>query len=148
MALRYFNVYGPRQALSNPYTGVCAIFSARLLNDERPLIFEDGERTRDFVHVRERVQAYNVLALDSDGADDQAVSIGSGRPDIRSDESAQRRKDWARISSPKSSAANAKGIFDIASPSFRLRAAGHARTGDSQIANVGAGASTRKTEID
>ena len=79
VALRYFNVYGPRQALSNPYTGVCAIFSARLLNDERPLIFEDGEQTRDFVHVSDIVQA-NLLALDSDGADYQAVNIGTGRP--------------------------------------------------------------------
>ena len=53
VALRYFNVYGPRQALSNPYTGVCAIFSSRLLNNQPPMIFEDGEQTRDFVHVNE-----------------------------------------------------------------------------------------------
>jgi dTDP-L-rhamnose 4-epimerase len=79
VALRYFNVYGPRQALSNPYTGVCAIFSARLLNDQRPLIFEDGEQTRDFVHVSDIVQA-NLRALDSDGADYQAVNIGTGVP--------------------------------------------------------------------
>src|SRR5687768_11767093 len=57
VALRYFNVYGPRQALSNPYTGVCAIFSSRLLNDQPPMIFEDGEQTRDFVHVSDIVQA-------------------------------------------------------------------------------------------
>jgi dTDP-L-rhamnose 4-epimerase len=79
VALRYFNVYGPRQALSNPYTGVCAIFSARLLNDQRPLIFEDGKQTRDFVHVSDIVQA-NLRALETDGADYQAVNIGTGVP--------------------------------------------------------------------
>jgi dTDP-L-rhamnose 4-epimerase len=62
VALRYFNVYGTRQALSNPYTGVCAIFSARLMNDERPVIFEDGRQSRDFVHVSDIVKA-NLLAL-------------------------------------------------------------------------------------
>ena len=77
VALRYFNVYGPRQALSNPYTGVCAIFSARLLNDKRPLIFEDGEQTRDFVHVSDIVQA-NLRALETDRADYQAVNVGTG----------------------------------------------------------------------
>jgi dTDP-L-rhamnose 4-epimerase len=79
VALRYFNVYGPRQALSNPYTGVCAIFSARLLNDQPPLIFEDGEQTRDFVHVSDIVQA-NLLALEKDSADYQAVNVGTGVP--------------------------------------------------------------------
>lgn len=79
VALRYFNVYGPRQALSNPYTGVCAIFSARLLNDQKPLIFEDGEQTRDFVHVSDIVQA-NLLALDSNKADYHALNIGTGIP--------------------------------------------------------------------
>ncbi len=79
VALRYFNVYGTRQALSNPYTGVCAIFSARLLNGNRPLIFEDGEQTRDFVHVGDIVQA-NLLALETDRADYEAVNVGTGRP--------------------------------------------------------------------
>jgi len=77
VALRFFNVYGPRQALSNPYTGVCAVFSSRLLNNQRPLIFEDGEQTRDFVHVSDIVQA-NLLALESNGADYKAVNIGTG----------------------------------------------------------------------
>ena len=79
VALRYFNVYGTRQALSNPYTGVCAIFSGRLLNDQRPMIFEDGEQTRDFVHVSDIVQA-NLLALEKDEADYHAFNIGTGRP--------------------------------------------------------------------
>ena len=79
VALRYFNVYGPRQALSNPYTGVCAIFSGRLLNDQAPLIFEDGEQTRDFVHVSDIVQA-NLLVLETDRADYQALNIGTGSP--------------------------------------------------------------------
>jgi dTDP-L-rhamnose 4-epimerase len=78
VALRYFNVYGPRQALSNPYTGVCAIFSSRLLNDQRPVIYEDGGQTRDFVHVSDIVQA-NLLALETDRADYLAVNVGTGR---------------------------------------------------------------------
>jgi dTDP-L-rhamnose 4-epimerase len=77
VALRYFNVYGTRQALSNPYTGVCAIFSARLLNRNRPMIFEDGEQTRDFVHVSDIVRA-NLLALETDRADYQAINVGTG----------------------------------------------------------------------
>lgn len=77
VALRYFNVYGTRQALSNPYTGVCAIFSARLLNGNPPMIFEDGEQSRDFVHVSDIVQA-NLLALETDRADYQAINVGTG----------------------------------------------------------------------
>ncbi|MGI9055972.1 MAG: NAD-dependent epimerase/dehydratase family protein [Pyrinomonadaceae bacterium] len=79
VALRYFNVYGTRQALSNPYTGVCAIFSARLMNEQSPMIFEDGGQTRDFVHVSDIVQA-NLLALETDKANYQAINIGTGRP--------------------------------------------------------------------
>ena len=77
VALRYFNVYGTRQALSNPYTGVCAIFSSRLLNGNPPMIFEDGEQTRDFVHVSDIVQA-NLLALETDRADYQSINVGTG----------------------------------------------------------------------
>jgi dTDP-L-rhamnose 4-epimerase len=77
IALRYFNVYGTRQALSNPYTGVCAIFSSRLLNGNPPMIFEDGEQTRDFVHVSDIVQA-NLLALETNRADYQAINVGTG----------------------------------------------------------------------
>jgi dTDP-L-rhamnose 4-epimerase len=79
VALRYFNIYGTRQALSNPYTGVCAIFSSRLLNDQRPFIFEDGGQTRDFVHVSDIVKA-NLLALETDKADYKAINIGTGKP--------------------------------------------------------------------
>jgi len=79
VALRFFNVYGPRQALSNPYTGVAAIFSARLLNGRAPVVYEDGRQTRDFVHVRDVVRACR-LALERDGADYEAVNVGTGRP--------------------------------------------------------------------
>jgi len=57
VALRYFNVYGPRQSLSNPYTGVCAIFSSRIKNNSDPIIFEDGWQSRDFTSVYDIVQA-------------------------------------------------------------------------------------------
>ena len=78
VALRYFNVYGTRQALSNPYTGLCAIFSSRLLRDQPPLFYEDGEQTRDFVHVSDIVQA-NLLALETNKADYQAINVATGR---------------------------------------------------------------------
>ena len=78
VALRFFNIYGPRQALSNPYTGVAAIFSARLLNGERPLVFEDGEQRRDFVSVHDVVQAL-LLAAQEEAAAGQALNVGSGR---------------------------------------------------------------------
>jgi dTDP-L-rhamnose 4-epimerase len=79
VALRYFNVYGSRQALSNPYTGVAAIFCSRLLNGKAPVIFEDGGQTRDFVHVGDIARA-NLLALERSDADGEAVNVGSGRP--------------------------------------------------------------------
>ena len=79
VALRYFNIYGPRQSLSNPYTGVAAIFASRLMNGNAPIIFEDGRQTRDFVNVRDVVQA-NLLALSSSAIDGMAVNVGSGRP--------------------------------------------------------------------
>ncbi|MGD1995022.1 MAG: NAD-dependent epimerase/dehydratase family protein [Anaerolineae bacterium] len=78
VALRYFNVYGPRQALSNPYTGVVAIFSSRLLNGNAPLIFEDGLQSRDFIHVSDIVRA-NLLAMENGRADYQVFNIGTGR---------------------------------------------------------------------
>jgi dTDP-L-rhamnose 4-epimerase len=79
LALRLFNVYGPRQALSNPYTGVMAIFACRLLNDSPPLIYEDGAQLRDFVHVRDVARAFR-LALEQPGVSGCAINIGSGQP--------------------------------------------------------------------
>lgn len=79
VALRYFNIFGPRQALSNPYTGVLAIFSARMLHGDAPIIFEDGLQCRDFVHVDDIVQA-NVLAMQSDAANYEVFNVGTGRP--------------------------------------------------------------------
>ena len=78
VALRYFNVYGPRQALSNPYTGVCAIFSARIKHGRSPIIFEDGAQSRDFTHVRDIVQA-NLLVMQDARADYGAFNVGTGR---------------------------------------------------------------------
>ncbi len=78
-ALRFFNVYGPGQALSNPYTGVAAIFASRLLNGRAPLVFEDGRQSRDFIHVGDIVNGI-VLALESDAAAGRAVNLGTGRP--------------------------------------------------------------------
>jgi dTDP-L-rhamnose 4-epimerase len=76
-ALRLFNVYGPGQALSNPYTGVLAIFAGTLLNGKAPQIFEDGNQRRDFVHVEDVANAF-ALALQSPTAAGQVFNIGSG----------------------------------------------------------------------
>lgn len=78
IALRYFNVYGPRQSLSNPYTGVAAIFLSRIKHNHPPVIFEDGQQTRDFVSVHDIVQA-NVLAMEHESLSG-AFNIGSGIP--------------------------------------------------------------------
>jgi dTDP-L-rhamnose 4-epimerase len=77
VALRFFNVYGPRQALSNPYTGVLAIFASRLLNNNPPMIFEDGLQRRDFVSVYDVAQACR-LALETPEAAGQVFNVGSG----------------------------------------------------------------------
>jgi dTDP-L-rhamnose 4-epimerase len=77
IALRFFNVYGPRQSLSNPYTGVLAIFASRLLNGNRPTIFEDGLQKRDFVHVHDVARACR-LALERPAIAGQVFNIGSG----------------------------------------------------------------------
>ena len=76
--LRLFNVYGPGQALSNPYTGVLAIFASRLLNGQPPMIFEDGEQRRDFVHVSDVARAF-ADALDHPAAAGGTFNVGSGQ---------------------------------------------------------------------
>jgi len=75
-ALRYFNVFGPRQSLSNPYTGVCAIFSSRIKNNNPPIIYEDGLQTRDFIYVEDIARA-NLLCLEKFTGID-SFNIGSG----------------------------------------------------------------------
>jgi dTDP-L-rhamnose 4-epimerase len=79
VALRFFNNYGTRQALSNPYTGVAAIFASRLLNHRSPMVFEDGQQMRDFVSVHDVVQA-NLLAMERSEGDGMALNVGSGMP--------------------------------------------------------------------
>lgn len=79
VALRFFNAYGPRQALSNPYTGVLAIFASRLLNNNPPAIFEDGLQQRDFVSVHDIARACR-QALETPEAAGEVFNIGSGQP--------------------------------------------------------------------
>lgn len=78
-ALRFFNVYGPRQALSNPYTGVAAIFASRLLNGRSPVVFEDGLQSRDFIHVSDIVAGV-AAALEPGSGDGLAINLGTGSP--------------------------------------------------------------------
>jgi dTDP-L-rhamnose 4-epimerase len=77
VVLRLFNVYGARQSLANPYTGVLATFVSRLLQGERPLVYEDGAQRRDFVSVHDVVRAF-VASLDSDAAPGMVLNVGSG----------------------------------------------------------------------
>jgi dTDP-L-rhamnose 4-epimerase len=77
VALRYSCTYGPRQSIFNPYTGVIAIFCTRLLNDLPPVLYEDGEQTRDFSFVEDIARA-NLLAAETDKLDGLPVNVGSG----------------------------------------------------------------------
>lgn len=79
VSLRFFNVYGTRQSLSNPYTGVTAIFLSRLKNNRPPVVYEDGKQTRDFISIYDICQAL-VLALKNKAADYEVFNVGSGRP--------------------------------------------------------------------
>ncbi|HID27424.1 MAG TPA: SDR family NAD(P)-dependent oxidoreductase [Methanosarcinales archaeon] len=79
VALRYFNIYGARQSLNNPYTGVCAIFSSRIKNNNPPLIFEDGLQTRDFISVHDIVES-NLIAMNKSGANYEVYNVGTGKP--------------------------------------------------------------------
>jgi dTDP-L-rhamnose 4-epimerase len=79
VCLRLFNVYGPRQSLSNPYTGVLAIFLARLLAGERPVVYEDGDQSRDFISVHD-VAEIALQVLTDDRADGCVLNLGSGQP--------------------------------------------------------------------
>ncbi len=78
-ALRFFNIYGTRQALSNPYTGVAAVFGSRMLNGNAPLVFEDGEQMRDFVSIHDIVRA-NMLAMERPESDGEVINVGCGKP--------------------------------------------------------------------
>jgi dTDP-L-rhamnose 4-epimerase len=78
-ALRFFNIYGTRQALSNPYTGVAAVFGSRMLNGNAPLVFEDGDQMRDFVSIHDIVRA-NMLAMERPESDGEVINVGCGKP--------------------------------------------------------------------
>lgn len=78
VVLRGFNIYGPRQSLSNPYTGVSAIFISRLKNNQPLIVFEDGLQSRDFVSVHDAVNAF-ILSLEKDQSNYQSINIGSGK---------------------------------------------------------------------
>ena len=110
VALRLFNVYGAGQALSNPYTGVLAIFASRLLNGERPMVFEDGLQRRDFVHVEDVADAF-LLALEAPAAAGRALNIGSGRD--------------VTVNAVAATLASAMGV-----PHLAPEVTGKARTGD------------------
>ncbi len=79
VACRYFNCYGPRQSLNNPYTGAAAIFSSSIINDQSPMIYEDGRQKRDFIHIKDLVRA-KLLLLEHQDAPYRVFNIGTGRP--------------------------------------------------------------------
>ena len=115
VALRYLNVYGPRQALANPYTGVAAIFSSRLLGGNRPRVFEDGRQIRDLVHVSDIVAA-TIAAMDAAEAPGNAFNVATGRR-IEIGELASRLSDLlAPDLSRRSPASSAPATSATASP--------------------------------
>ncbi len=126
VALRYSCTYGPRQSIFNPYTGVIAIFCTRLLNGLPPILYEDGEQTRDFSFVEDIARA-NLLAATSDALDGLPVNIGSGRG-VTIREVAENIADALGVAVP----AEARGEFrpgemrHLASGTARARAAGYA----------------------
>lgn len=79
IALRYFNVFGARQSLNNPYTGAIAIFVSRLKNKKSPVVFEDGRQSRDFIHVSDVARA-NLIALEAPFKDQRSYNVGTGYP--------------------------------------------------------------------
>ena len=125
VALRYSCTFGPRQSIFNPYTGVIAIFCTRLLNDLPPVLYEDGEQTRDFSFVEDIARA-NLLAAESDKLDGLPVNVGSGKG-VTIREVAEQISEALGIHIP----AEAKGEFrpgemrHLASGTDRIRAAGY-----------------------
>ena len=125
VALRYSCTYGPRQSIFNPYTGVIAIFCTRLLNNLSPVLYEDGEQTRDFSFVEDIARA-NLLAAETDKLDGLPVNVGSGRG-VSIREVAQQISDTLGIRI----APEAKGEFrpgemrHLTSDTTRIRAAGY-----------------------
>jgi len=125
VALRYSCTYGPRQSIFNPYTGVIAIFCTRLLNDMPPVLYEDGEQTRDFSFVEDIARA-NLLAAETDALDGLPVNVGSGRG-VPIREIAEQISDALGIQI----APEAKGEFrpgemrHLTSDTKRIRAAGY-----------------------
>jgi dTDP-L-rhamnose 4-epimerase len=125
VALRYSCTYGPRQSIFNPYTGVIAIFCTRLLNNLPPVLYEDGEQTRDFSFVEDIARA-NLLAAQSDKLDGLAVNVGSGRG-VPIREIAEQISEALNIHIPP----EAKGEFrpgemrHLTSDTARARAAGY-----------------------
>jgi dTDP-L-rhamnose 4-epimerase len=109
VALRFFNVYGPGQSLSNPYTGVVAIFLSRLINRKPPLVFEDGNQTRDFIYVDDLARAI-VDAMESKKVENRALNVGTGRT----------------ISVGKL----ASTLADLVAPSIQSKIGNNFRTGD------------------
>jgi dTDP-L-rhamnose 4-epimerase len=121
-ALRLWNAYGPGQALSNPYTGVLAIFASRIANGQAPMVFEDGQQRRDFVHVRDVARAF-LLALDRPEADGQVFNIGSGVDRTVEEVALLQARAMGRPDlNPRSPARRGRATYATASPTSPRRA--------------------------
>jgi dTDP-L-rhamnose 4-epimerase len=126
VALRYSLTYGPRQSLSNPYTGICSIFSTRILNNKPPVVYEDGCQTRDFVFVEDVAQA-NLLVAERPEADYQAFNVGTGVGTTVLDFIAALAKAYRRETRPELRGEFRPGdVRHLRSDSSRLRALGWA----------------------
>jgi dTDP-L-rhamnose 4-epimerase len=125
VALRYSCTYGPRQSIFNPYTGVIAIFCTRLLNNLPPVLYEDGEQTRDFSFVEDIARA-NLLAAETDKLDGFPVNVGSGRG-VTIREIARKISGALKIDIPPETNGEFRPgeMRHLASDTTRIRAAGY-----------------------
>lgn len=124
VALRYSLTYGPRQSLFNPYTGVCSIFSTRILNNKPPVIYEDGCQTRDFIFVEDVARA-NVLVAENEAANYQSFNVGTGVATTVLDFVATLARVYGRAVTPELRADFRPGDFrHLVADASRLRALG------------------------
>lgn len=149
-ALRLFNVYGPGQSLSNPYTGVLAIFASRLQNGQQPMVFEDGEQRRDFVHVDDVARAFRD-AMERPEADGRVINIGSGRS-VSIRETAERlalvlgRPDIRPLITGKARSGDIRHCFADISLAERLLAFAPTRTFDNALEELAAWVAEQEAE--
>jgi dTDP-L-rhamnose 4-epimerase len=125
VALRYSLTYGPRQSIFNPYTGICSIFSMQILQNNRPIVYEDGKQTRDFTFVKDVAMA-NVFVLENKNTDYQVFNVGTGKGTCVSDFAMKLAKIY-----------NKKSMRPLFTGEFRCLDLRHLTTDNKKLVNLG-----------